>query len=101
MRRGVEHSGKRSPQLGDRLRGRFDRYRARFPSSPNLDLDFSRRERTAADRDACRAPEQLGIGELLTGADVAIVVEDLQAERLQLGVQAVSQVALLASLLAE
>src|SRR5204862_3085639 len=89
------------PQLRDCLRGATEREVAGLPAAADLDLELALRQRPTPDRDADRAAQQLGVGELLPRAGVAIVVEDAQAGRLELLVHTVGRRSLLAALLAE
>src|SRR5882672_8038554 len=64
------------------------------PARPLARLDHALGQAASADDDAQRATEQLGVGQLLAGAGVAVVVEDLRPTLAQGLVEAVGGLAL-------
>ena len=84
--RGLREAG---PQLGDRLGRALERQSARVvgAAAPDLGLDGTGLERALAEREPQRHAEQLGVGELLARAGVAVVVQDVDARRPQLLVE--------------
>src|ERR1019366_1409024 len=97
------HRGSRKlpPELRDGVGGLGQRHRNRLAPAPDLHLELARGERATPDRDAQRTAERLVVGELLPRARVAIVVEGLQAGVLELPIEAVGELALLAAGLAQ
>src|SRR5690242_17631823 len=91
------------PQRDDRLRGPLQRHAAVLIGAPAADLrlDGPRLQRAPSERQAQRHAEQLGVGQLLARAGVAVVVEDVDAGGAQLLVQPLGRGALVAAGLAE
>src|SRR5437763_8654347 len=76
-----------TPELGDLHCGILEQHRRAFPAPAKLHLDLAGAERPTSDRDPKRAPEQLGIDELLPWPRVAVVVQRLESELHELAVQ--------------
>src|SRR5213078_2067482 len=94
-------SGGGAPQLSGRLSRSVERDRGLLAAPADLHLDLSLLDAALADREADRHAEQLGVGELLPRASVAVVVDRVEAEGLELLVEAVGDVTCLFSRLAE
>ena len=82
-------------------RGALERQRCAAPAAAHLDLDLAGSSVRLPDRHPQRAAEQLGVGELLARAGVAVVVEHVEARAAQLVVEPLGERALLAARLAE
>src|SRR5436190_23953299 len=94
-------SGGGAPQLSGRLSRSVERDRGLLAAPAGLHLYFFLLDAALADREADRDAEQLGVGELLARAGVAVVVDSVEAEGLQLLVEAVGDVACLFARLAQ
>src|SRR5690242_19969042 len=74
------------PERFDGVRRSLDRNAALLHPAPDLNLELAGGQRAPADCDPHRASQQLGVGELLPRARVAVVVKDLEPRVLQLAV---------------
>src|SRR3984885_12622703 len=81
-----------APEGGDLLRRVLEQHRRVLPAPPDLHLHLAGTERALADGDAQGAPEELGVGELLPRSGIAIVVEHVQPELLELAVEPVREI---------
>src|SRR3984885_8165737 len=89
-----------APEGGDLLRRVLEQHRRVLPAPPDLHLHLAGTERALADGDAQGAPEELGVGELLPRSCIAIVVEHVEPELLELAVEPVREGTLLGAILA-
>src|SRR4051812_8598307 len=94
-------SGGAAPQLCGGLRRSVERDRRLLAASSDLNLDLVLLDAALPDREADRHAQELGVGELLPRARVAVVVDRVEAERLELLVEAVGDVSGLFAGLAE
>src|SRR5688572_19869732 len=89
------------PQVVRGLSRPLERDGARLAPAPDLRLDLAGLDRTPADRQPQRAADQLRVGELRAGAEVAVVVDHVEPEGAQLLVERVRELALFRVRLAE
>src|SRR3954470_11494548 len=82
-------SGGGAPQLRGRLGRPGERDRALLAAAPDLHLPLAGLDAALAEREPDRAAEQLGIGELLPRARLAIVVQGVEPGGLELLVELV------------